>query len=511
MPPPEHFDFRRVIQRFGQETPEATCVTDVAGERWSWSRAASEMTSAAAALSVLGVSCKEPLGIMLPNSLDWLRAWWGASVLGATIVAINPALRGETLRHVCTETALTKVVTTPELWHRIDELALPVSLVDPGSLRSDAHVSQSDWVEIHPWDSAIINFTSGTTGPSKGVLTTHMHLHSAAATDGWGLTRSDVVFAHMPLFHTGGMAPAMAGWQAGGAVALRPQFRASTFLQDVRSAGATFVVLVGTMASVLHATPPSPDDHDNPLRAVNMIPLIPDISAFMKRFAVGEIQVMYGMTEVPQAMHHSWVGKVERPTAAGRLRPGFEARIVDEHDVALADGEIGQLVLRADRPWTITTEYVNRPSETARAWRNGWFHTGDLFSLEDGFFFFQDRATDSLRRRGENISSYEVERAVLAFPKVSEAACVGVRTDHGDQDVKIFVARSDGGPVDPAELITFLRQELPYFAVPRFVEVVAELPKTPTGRIRKDVLRDRGNTGTTWDREAAGIAVTRDY
>jgi carnitine-CoA ligase len=511
MPPPEQFDFRRVLERFAALKPAATCVIDPSGDSWTWGEAADQMRGAAQAMSDLGLPRGDRLGVMLPNGFDWLRAWWGAAGLGITVVAINPALRGEMLRHVCTETEVHRVVTTPDLWPRVAELGMPVALVDPETIRPSGKAADVDWPEVHPWDPAMINFTSGTTGPSKGVATTHMHLHAAAATDGWGLTDRDTVFAHMPLFHTGGMAPAMACWQAGGIVALRSQFRASTFLDEVRSVGATFVVLVGTMASVLHAMPMTPDEDDNPLRMVNMIPLIPDIAGFMKRFGIPEVQVMYGMTEVPQALHYSWKGSVERPTAAGILRPGFEAQIVDEDDIPVADGTVGELTLRNDRPWTITTEYVNRPADTARAWRNGWFHTGDLFIREDEFFYFQDRGTDSLRRRGENISSYEVERAVLAYPDVSEAACVGVRTEHGDQDVKIFVARAGGKAVDYVDLLNSLRQELPYFAVPRFVEVMDELPKTPTGRIRKDVLRERGNSSATWDRESAGVKVSRDY
>jgi crotonobetaine/carnitine-CoA ligase len=468
------------------------------------------MDAVAARIEQLDLSSTERLGIMLPNGLDWLRVWWGAGRLGIPIVAVNPALRGETLRQVCSDTELHHVVTLEQLRPRLEQINLDLEIIEPAKLRGSLGDAPHSHEASKPWDTAVINFTSGTTGPSKGVVTTHRHLQEAGSSH-WGLTDADITFAHMPLFHTGGMAPAMAAWQAGGSVALRRQFRASRFLDDVRESNATFVVLVGTMASVLFATPERADDGDNPLRSVNMIPVIPDIDAFLKRFGVTELQVMYGMTEVPQALHHAWTGDIPNPAPAGKLNPGFEARIVDENDEAVPDGEVGQLSLRTSRPWIITYEYLNRPDATAAAWRNGWFHTGDMFRRVDGYYFFADRSTDSMRRRGENISSYEVEREVQAFPGIDEVACVGVATEHGDVEVKVFVIVSADHELDHAALIEFLVERLPYFAVPRFIEITESFPLTPTSRIQKDVLRRQPNKPATWDRLEAGITIGRDF
>lgn len=500
--------FRNVLEHFGRVTPDRVCVTDVDGEEWTWAEAVAEMNASAARLEEL-VGQVPRIAVMLGNGRDWLRAWWGAARLGIPVVAINTALRGEQLRHVCADAAVSHVVTTEPMVARFKELDLDIRCIDPSLVRGERGARPSIDPVVHPWDTAVINFTSGTTGPSKGVVTTHRHLCAAAA-PAWGLTHDDVVFGHMPLYHTGGMAPTMAGWNAGGRVVLRSQFKASTFLDELRATGSTFVVLVSTMAPVLYATPERPDDADNPLRNVSMNPLLPDAEGFMKRFGIDYLQVMYGMTELPQATRHGWTGEIDRPTTAGRLCPGFEARIVDENDMPVPTGQVGQLVIRCDEPWTIAYQYLNRPDATAAAWRNGWFHTGDMFSVDaDGFYYFADRATDSLRRRGENISSYEVEREVLAHPAISKAACVGVATEHGDHDVKVFVVR-DQVDIDPVELVAFLVPRLPYYAVPRYVEVVDDLPLTPTGRVRKDVLRTQGNGPATWDREAAGIVVRRD-
>jgi carnitine-CoA ligase len=500
--------FRRVLEHFAQATPNRSCVIDVDGDRWTWAEAVAEMNASAARLESL-VGQVPRVGVMLPNGFDWLRCWWGAARLGIPVVAINTALRGEQLRHVLTEAEVDHVVTTGHMLERIKELDLGIECIDPSQVQGVRGTHPTVDPPVHAWDTAVINFTSGTTGPAKGAVTTHRHLCAAAAPR-WGLTQDDVVFAHMPLYHTGGMAPAMAGWQAGGQVALRSQFKASTFLKEIRETGSTFVVLVSTMPPVLYATPERSDDADTPLRNISMNPMIPDAEGFMKRFGLGYLQVMYGMTELPQAMHYGWTGAVDHQTTAGRLNPGFEARIVDEHDVQVPTGQVGQLIIRSDEPWIIMYQYVNRPDATASAWRNGWFHTGDMFSTDDdGFFYFHDRATDSLRRRGENISSYEVEREVLAHPSVSKAACVGVTTEFGDHDVKIFVV-TGGGPLDPVELVTFLVPRLPYFAIPRYVEIVKDLPLTPTGRVRKDVLRLQGNGTDVWDRELAGFVIAQD-
>jgi crotonobetaine/carnitine-CoA ligase len=184
---------------------------------------------------------------------------------------------------------------------------------------------------------------------------------------------------------------------------------------------------------------------------------------------------------------------------------------VDSHDIPVPTNEIGELIIRTDLPWQMSTAYYGRPGETAQAWRNGWFHTGDLFTCdEEGYFYFVDRKKDALRRRGENITSFEVEREVLTYPGVREAACVAVPGQFGEDEIKIFVVPSPDRSFDPAELIRFLIPRMPYFMIPRFVERVDELPKTATMRVKKFELRAQAKTDSTWDREEAGIVVTRN-
>ena len=197
--------------------------------------------------------------------------------------------------------------------------------------------------------------------------------------------------------------------------------------------------------------------------------------------------------------------------AAGRPRAGVEARVVDENDCEVPVGEVGELVLRADCPWTMTHGYYKNPEATAKSWRNGWFHTGDGFRMDaEGNFYFVDRIKDAIRRRGENISSYEVETEVLAHPDVAECAVVAVRSDVSEDEVLAVVAPVAGRTLKPEDLIHFLLPRMAHFMVPRYVRIVDELPRTPTAKVRKIELREAGVTPDVWDREAAGIRVRRE-
>jgi crotonobetaine/carnitine-CoA ligase len=289
-----------------------------------------------------------------------------------------------------------------------------------------------------------------------------------------------------------------------------------SYWETARELGVTTVVLVSSMIMFLQSQPPRESDTDHRLHRILSIPMPHDPESFMKRFGVGVMVTGYGSTEVPAPI----VARSDRPIVAGscgRLRDGFEVRLVDAHDVEVPDGEVGEAVVRTELPWMMSQGYQNNDAATVAAWRNGWFHTGDLLRRDgEGNYFFVDRATDSLRRRGENISTFEVEAQVAAFPGVAEVACVAARcgehSHHGptDDEVKVWVVPSPGAVVDPAGLVRFCAQRMPHFMVPRYVEHADELPKTPSAKVRKYLLRERGNTESTWDREQHGLHMTRD-
>jgi crotonobetaine/carnitine-CoA ligase len=310
------------------------------------------------------------------------------------------------------------------------------------------------------------------------------------------------------MFHVGGVGICSGMLYRGGSVATIKTFSTNTFWKMVRDTHTTVVFLLGVMAQFLAKLPPTPDDADNPLRIVFMAPLVNDVEAFSKRFGV-YVYTLFNMTETSNPIV-SGPNPSKRGTC-GRSRAGVEVRLVDENDCEVPIGEVGELIIRTDRPWAMNNGYFKNPEATAKAWRNGWFHTGDVLRKDaDGDFFFVDRLKDTIRRRGENISSLEVEIEVTAHPNVREAAAVAVPSEHGEDEVMVVVAPVPEHEIDPRQLIEFLQDRLPHFMIPRYIRVLPELPKTPTTKVQKNLLREAGVTSDTWDREAVGIKIKRD-
>jgi crotonobetaine/carnitine-CoA ligase len=256
------------------------------------------------------------------------------------------------------------------------------------------------------------------------------------------------------------------------------------------------------------AQPPGDDDAGNPLRRAIMLPVLPNWREFQERFGV-RVRTCYAMTEISPPFGTGW--EIVDHRSCGVLRPGYEVRLVDEHDAQVPPGSIGELVVRTAEPWTLCLGYHGRPDRTAEAWRNGWFHTGDAFRCDgDGNYFFVDRFKDSIRRRGENISSFEVEALVNAHPDVVESAAIAVPSEWGEDEVKVVVVADPASGLTPESLTEFLIATMPRFMVPRYLELVDALPKTEaTLRVKKHELRVDPLNERTWDREKAGIEVPR--
>ena len=389
-----------------------------------------------------------------------------------------------------------ELADTPELGPRI----YPTDLEATDSARPAA-------ADVKLWDLQAIIFTSGTTGLSKGVMCSYLHMYKAGqATYGY-ITEQDCMLVELPMFHVGGVAPVVAALSNRATIALFDGFRTSEFWNRIRDTGATTTSgLIGSMASFLAKAPRQPGEADNTLKMVTLM-LNRQAMDVADRYRFSYVSG-FNMTELSGPLLTDVDCRV--PGSIGRPRSGCECRVVDEHDYACADNEVGELVVRTDQPWELSMGYLNRPEETARVWRNGWFHTGDLVRRDEhGNFFFVDRLKDAVRRRGENASSIEIEVEVLGFDSVAEAAVVGIPSEHGDEEILVAVVGKPHRVVSPKDLAEYLIPRMPHYMVPRYFRVMDELAKTPTNKIRKVDIRQEGITADTWDREAANMKLSR--
>jgi len=515
---------RYLIDRLAEEQPErAFVVFDDNGEAWSYAAFKDKIIQTAVGLQQQGVAQGDHVLVFTPNSRAQIRIFFALNYLGAVYVPINTAYRGTLLSHVINVSDARLAVIHSSLTDRlegIDTYKLEKLIVVGGAagqttlpaipyeeaLQPDSGTLAPLSRPIEPWDAMAIIFTSGTTGPSKGVLSSYLHLFTNAGPESWPfVTSDDRYLINSPMFHIGGMGPMFCMLARGGSFALVERFDTATYWQSVRNTGVTVAFLLGVMATFLEKQPPAPDDADNPLRLVLMVPLSSNAESFARRFGV-DVHTIFNMTEVSSPIV-SGPNPAVRGTC-GKARPGVEVRLVDDNDCEVPLGTVGEMLVRTDRPWGMNSGYYKNPEATAKAWRNGWFHTGDAFTQDaEGNFFFVDRMKDAIRRRGENISSFEVEADVCSHPAVREAAAVAVPSELGEDDVLVCVAPVDGHTIDPADLIAFLKERMAYFMVPRYVRVLPDLPKTPSAKVLKHELRAEGVTADTWDREAAGIRI----
>jgi crotonobetaine/carnitine-CoA ligase len=353
-------------------------------------------------------------------------------------------------------------------------------------------------------------FTSGTTGVSKGVRCSYMHHYTYGANlFPPALGADDRYYLCLPLYHAAATNATYTFLRRGGSIAVVESFVTDRFWADVRRFGATCSNIATSMSTFLQDAPARHDDADNPMRMAYMGPMLDDTAGFCKRFDM-QVFSCYGSTEVPGPIFSGPV--TTNNGSVGKLAgPGFQARIVDEHDIEVPPGVVGELVVRHDLPWAMFSGYLGMPEQDAAVWRNGWFHTGDAMRVDaEGNYYFSDRIRDTIRRRAENISSVEVEAEILSHPAVGEVAVVAVPSEHEEDEVMAYVVPVPGRTPELTELVDHSVDRLPYFMVPRYWELVDELPKTPTFKVQKAQLRKLGVTSRTWDREAAGYRLRRE-
>lgn len=471
-----------------------------------------------------GVRPGDRIATMSENRLELFELILGCAWAGAIVVPINTASRGAQLEHILGNCGATLLVVESANLEALASLRtrgsierawvlppLDGSPADPGSVAgwSVGEVPPAgEAVAAHPagpGEIAAILYTSGTTGPSKGVRCPQAQFYWWGVLMGESLriVEGDVLYTCLPLFHTNALNAFVQALVSGATFHLGERFSASRFWARVKAADADVTYLLGAMVTILMARPHEPVEREHHVR-IALAPATPAriFDRFHDRFGVQLVEG-YGSTETnaPIVAEDPAEG---RGGYMGTVRAGFHARVVDEHDQPVPDGTAGELVLRHDEPFAFADGYWAMPEKTVEAWRNLWFHTGDRVVRDaDGWYRFVDRAKDAIRRRGENISSWEVEQAVLEHPSVSAAAAFPIPSELGEDDVMVAIVLEPGEALTPEELIDHCRPLLPYFAVPRYLEFVAELPLTENGKVRKQVLRERGLTAATWDREAA--------
>ena len=538
----EHKDLWSLCEGRTGEHPDRV-VLDFDGGLWTWVELIEAAEALAGGLAASGVAAGDVVGHMSPNHPEAVVTMLALLRLGAVECPVNAGLRGQQLAHVLDHSAARLLIVDNSVADRVAEQLPSAPGVQTVVLRGEqpparvvassadagqpltgatavdtADSSESgdrslptgvtvlDYADLRgsgrrlppfrppsPGDPMNIIYTSGTTGPAKGaVLPQAFPIEQARIKiEQWGLTADDVLFSALPLYHVNARFSTLGtALVVDGRVALVSRFSAGTFWDQVRAAGATEVGVVGAVSSILLRQEPGPADRDHNVRMMHGAAGIPmDRRAdFEDRFGL-RLVTGFAMTETG---HFSTTSPDDpmRYRASGRPVPQYEVAVVDADDNEVPPGTVGELVVRPRRPGVMMTGYHRQPEATLAAFRNLWFHTGDLATIEsDGYIRWVDRAADAIRRRGEMISSTEVERAVCQFDGIAECAAVGVPSELGEEDVKLAVVPEPGRTIDPAALLRHCRATLPDFCQPRYLEVLQELPKTATHKVNKPQLR----------------------
>jgi len=495
-----------------------------AGDAWSFREARDIAAGRGASLHAAGVSAGDRVAILCSNRLEMLEIILGCGWIGAIAVPFNTAAMGPQIGYYLSNSGAVLFAIEAQFVERLAHVTEGMApLRSVWVIGADAPPSGPPLMQamprrmdaiaaapISPGDTLAIIYTSGTTGPSKGVMCPHAQyywwgVHSIRIL---GVQTDDVLCTTLPLFHINALNTFAQALLSGARMVLEPRFSASGFWPAMTRNEATIIYLLGAMVPILLAGEPRGDERGHKVR-IGLGPGVPAElgAAFTARTGV-QLLEGYGSTETNFVIGAS--PEAQKPGTMGRIADGFQARVVDSNDVELPPGEAGELVLRADEPFAFASGYFDMPEKTVEAWRNLWFHTGDRVIRDDnGYFRFVDRLKDAIRRRGENISSYEVEQVLLAHPDIDMAAVFPARSELAEDEVMAAIVTRAGASIAHIELMQFCAVRLPYFAVPRFVDFVADLPRTENGKVRKFELRERGVTASTWDRETSGYLLKR--
>jgi crotonobetaine/carnitine-CoA ligase len=512
--PPDQRTLPRMLRRQAALHGDRRLV-DISGQTWSFAQTLDMAARFGGTLAAAGIQRGDSVAVICANRAELLQVYLGCGWIGAVTVPINTASRGAQLAHILANSQAKLLVLQAEFADALDSLetALPslcaiwlignadVAARWPRPVPFPAPAEPVPEAPIGPGDTVAILYTSGTTGVSKGVCCPHAQYFWWGVNTArlLGVHENDVLLTTLPLFHTNALNTFYQALLTGASLVVEPRFSASGFAPSLCRHGATVTYLLGAMVPILLSRPVSDLDRAHPVR-IALAPGVPPRfhPEFRERFAI-ELLDGYGSTETNFVLGCTLPGK--RAGAMGPVADGFEARVVDDLDNTLPDNVPGELVLRAHEPFAFATGYFGMPEKTVEAWRNLWFHTGDRVVRDaDGHFRFIDRMKDAIRRRGENISSYEVEQVLLSHPDVAEAAAFPVQSELAEDEVMVAIVPRAQAVLTPAALADYCKGRMPAFAIPRFIEFLPALPMTENGKVQKFRLRERGVTTTTWDR-----------
>lgn len=509
---------------------------------WSGAQALEIAARRAGALAAHGIGRGDRVALLCTNRSEFMEIVLGCGWLGAVVVPINTASRGMQLEHILRNSGARLIVAETHLVgavHAIDTQAHALEsiwLIESGE-SGEASAAQTHHgasaagapaarsIAVQPFpppgeplaapqigdgEALAILYTSGTSGLSKGVICPHAQFYWwARLTAGHlGVVPGDVLYTCLPLFHTNALNAFFQALVSDAQLVADRRFSASGFFASLVQTRATVTYVLGAMVPILLGRAASGEEREHRVR-IALAPGVPGHfqQEFTERCGIALLDG-YGSTETNFVLG----GGIDdqRPGYMGRLVPGFAARVVDENDREVPDGEAGELILRADTPFAFANGYFGMPEKTVEAWRNLWFHTGDRVVREaNGYYRFVDRLKDAIRRRGENISSYEVEQVLLSHPAVETAAVYAVKSEFAEDEVMAALVLRAGEALEALELIRYCEPRLPYFAVPRYLDFVTDLPRTENGKIQKYKLREAGITATAWDLETSGYRLRR--
>jgi len=521
------------LQRAVSAAPDQVFL-DFDGNTYTYREFDALTTRFAHALVDLGVEPGQTVATVLNNNIDQVATWVAANKLGAIWVPLNTAYRGDFLRHQLDD-ALAKIVICedeylPYVLAVADELehlelvlrrghATGVTSSPARVLSLDLHRGDDDTpfeITTQPGDLAFLMYTSGTTGPSKGCMISHNFICQQGEQANLAVPplKGEVMYTCLPLFHMAAVDQTTAAILSRSRIAIAERFSVSTFWSEIERSGARTAKLMAAIFPLLANAPDTPEMKRcfGQLRAVTGVPISPEVRAtWHSRFGVEFLNSFaYGQSEGVRLAMSRYGEPLPPEGSCGPIASeNYEVVVLDEGDVVLPDGEVGEIAFRPRRPHVMFEGYWRRPEDTIRAWRNMWMHTGDLGRIVDGILFFVDRKKDYLRSRGENISSFEIERAFMRHPDVQEVAVHAIAAGIDEDCLKVSAVLKPDAELTEEALCVWALDNVPYFAVPRYIEFRDELAKTPTGKVMKYRLREEGFTPNTWDREAAGIAVRR--